>query len=541
MRNRNIIILIYNYFIWILLGIVVISGCTRPDYKQQADEHVYQIIDEKWENDFGSKVNYKISDTTPSPNAIKVEKTIPESGILALPLAVAMATDHNREYQRQKETLYIKGLDLTLVRHEFENNYFGGGIFRYAREGADEGIGTQVEAGFNRLLSDGTTISTNIAASWAKILTGDLQGGLSSILSATIIRPLWRGSDRKVVQERLTQAERDTIYEIRSFNRFRKEFVVSVITQYYGVLQFFDAVENAEQNYRNLLIFQAKVQKLSDAGRVPRHELKRVEQEALQARDIFIQSRKDYEQALDELKITLSLPTDTEMELDVTVLEDLQKMMDAIVDFSESQAVDAAHQCRLDLANSFDAITDAERTVLVAADLLKGDLNLFAAAQPVSSERADLSRLRHWRDVFDVGAELNLPVDRLAERNIFRKAIIALNQSQREHEQKMDTVTLEVRKAYRNLSEAAERYKIQLKNLKLARKRLNNTLLLLEFQRSSSRRYLNAQDDFFDAENAATEAMVDYAIAVLEFYRDAGVLQVRPDGMWEVPANSKGK
>ena len=49
----------------------------------------------------------------------------------------------------------------------------------------------------------------------------------------------------------------------------------------------------------------------------------------------------------------------------------------------------------------------------------------------------------------------------------------------------------------------------------------------------SSRRVLSAQQDLYDARRAATDALIDYATATLDFYRDTGVLQVRPDGMWE--------
>ena len=50
----------------------------------------------------------------------------------------------------------------------------------------------------------------------------------------------------------------------------------------------------------------------------------------------------------------------------------------------------------------------------------------------------------------------------------------------------------------------------------------------------SSRRVLQAQRDLFEAQNDAAQALVDYKIAILSFYRDTGILQVRPDGMWEL-------
>ena len=93
---------------------------------------------------------------------------------------------------------------------------------------------------------------------------------------------------------------------------------------------------------------------------------------------------------------------------------------------------------------------------------------------------------------------------------------------------------MDIRQAYRDLKEAAERYKIQSEGLRLAQERFKKTFLLMQYARASSRRVLDAQNALFDAQNDATDALVDYAIATLSFYRDTGVLQVRPDGMWEL-------
>ncbi len=128
-----------------LAAVCSLTGCrSEYDYKTEADEKVYGIIDRKWDKDFGSKVNYKISDTEPSPNDIQIEKVIPASGVLSLPQAVALATAHNRQYQTEKELLYIAALDLRLARHEFEPFFFGSAKGGYAKAGGKDlvGLGT---------------------------------------------------------------------------------------------------------------------------------------------------------------------------------------------------------------------------------------------------------------------------------------------------------------------------------------------------------------------------------------------------------------
>ena len=510
-------------------------GCAQHNYKKEADDQVYNIIDQKWDDDFGTKNNYKISDTVPSPNDIQIEeKQVASFGVLTLPQAVALATAQNHEYQTQKEELYIKALDLRLTRHEFEYQFFGGAGGEYDADRNDEVVGAESNIGFNRLLAGGTRISTELAAAWIDVLSGNLQGGLSSILSATVTQPLLRGSDRKVVLENLTQAERDTLYQVRSFNRFRKTFVVLVISQYYTVLQQFDATENARNNYITLAYIYDRVEKLVNAGRAPLLEINRIRQDKLQARNIFSQAEKEYKQALDEFKITLNLPTTAELQLDENEFEALRTTKMTEPDFTESQAVEAALLQRLDLINSVDTIIDAQRKVFVAADGLRADANLVGTAGVTSARQADRGRLDWMSKEYGLGLELNLPLDRVPEQNIYRKALITLNQRQREYELAADTIALEVRQAHRDLTEAAERYKVLLEALELARQRFNNTFLLLQYSRTSSRRVLQAQSDLFEAQNDAAQALVDYNIATLNFYRDTGSLRVLPDGMWKL-------
>ena len=61
---------------------------------------------------------------------------------------------------------------------------------------------------------------------------------------------------------------------------------------------------------------------------------------------------------------------------------------------------------------------------------------------------------------------------------------------------------------------------------------------MLHYQRANTRDVLDAQEDLFKAGNAATASLVDYTIAMLDFYRDSGVLEVRPDGMWQEGENT---
>jgi outer membrane protein TolC len=499
------------------------AGCAPRDYKADADKRVYDIIDSRWDDSFGSRTNYRVSDVTAGPNDLHVEKSIPASGVLTLPHAVALATAYNRDYQSQRELLYTTALDQRLVQHVFEFQPYGGGRSEYTDDGQSERLTYEANVGFNRLLSTGTAISTQVAARWVDLLSGTGTNGLISVFSAALSQPLLRGSDPQIVLEPLTQAQRNTLYQIRTFNRYRQVFVVQVISEYYRALEQFSLARNAQEYHDALESIHGRVQKLAEAGRLPKLEVDRVEQEALDARDLQIQAMKNYRQMLDQLKITLGIPTTLEFSLDVSVLDTLEKGGLPYPDFDPNEAVQTALRRRLEIANGADAVLDAQRHVRVAADNLRAGLNI-AGATEVNS-RGDSTGT--------VGVDLDLPLDRVAEQNAYRKALIALNQRQREYDLTSDTTALEVREAYRKLVEAADRDRVLSEALTLAKARLKETSTLLQYGRVSSRRVLDAQQALFDASNAATEARMNYAVATLEFYRDAGVLRVRPDGMWE--------
>ncbi len=513
--------------------ILVFSGCSsqQHDYKTESDKAVNRIIDQKWDDSFGSRANYKISDTEPLPDDIQIANTIPPSGILTLPQAVAMATAHNRQYQSEREILYSMALDLKLARHEFETSIFGLGRSRYVYDNGGSEAETKANLGFQRLLTTGARISARITSAWLTMLTGDIRTGLSSILRAEIVQPLLRGSEREIIMENLTQAEHDTLYQVRLFNRFRKTFVVSIISQYYRILQNFDMLENAKDNYLSLSRLHERMEKLSKVGRIEQYELEEAYQDRLGALDVYLKAKKEYEQAIDEFKINLALPTTTELRLDENELASLNLPQESELGFSEEEAIKAGLQCRLDLANSVDAIIDAERKIRVAADSFKPGLDFVVdtKASVLGVGKTSPSQEKRIRG----GVELDLNIDKEVEKNTYRKALITLNQQKRQLQEARDWVTLEVRRAYRDLTEAAELYQGQSRALKLAQKRSDNTFELLHYQRASTRDVLDAQKDLFKVKDAATAAMVDYTIATLNFYRDAGVLQVRPDGMWQ--------
>ncbi len=188
---------------------------------------------------------------------------------------------------------------------------------------------------------------------------------------------------------------------------------------------------------------------------------------------------------------------------------------------------------RLDLANTRDGLDDAQRKLELAAKGLGVQLNLIGSANVASEPETKFASLQFDEGNYRLGLEGDLPLDRKAERNAYREALITVQQRQRSYEEQVDEIKLGVRQAYRDLAETAESYRIQQIGLNLARKRVEVEKLSLQYGRGTVRLLLDSEDALVRAQNDVLSALVDHTIAKMSFFRDIGVLQVRPDGMWE--------
>jgi len=524
------------------LGIAVILGfvgaCSPEHYKADADEEVYNIIDSKWQDDFGIKANYTISDYNDpaSPNYVEIAEMIPESGVINLQQAVEIATKYSRDYQTQKESLYLSALSLTGTRYNYALQWFGtiDGTYTDNKSGGDDvTIKTSGGVGKIQLFLDGVLFNLNIAVDWLRYLTGDPRTTLVSVLSGDVTVPLLGAGAGKVARENLTQAERDVLYRIRTFNRDRKTFVIGIISDYYGVLQAKDKVTNAENSYKRLVESTNQLKMEVEVGQKALSDVAEAEQTLLTAENSLVSAQQSYKQILDEFKIRLSLPIDANITLDQNELKALEEIGISPPDYTEAEAIEMALARRLDLANTKDSLEDSARKLELAAEGLGVQLDLIGSSDVSSANKTGFDRLQFHEGTYSLGFEADLPFDRKDQRNDYVRKLIDLQQQKRSYDEYIENVKLGVRKSYRDIVETAESYRIQKIGLKLAESRVEEQKLLLKYGRGTVYLLLNSEDALVSAQNNVTVALVDHTVVKLNFFRDIGVLQVKPDGMWE--------
>ena len=524
----------------IVAGAAVLSGCGAAEYKAKADKEVYEIIRRKQEAALGIRKDFTIDQEQANPLVglplvqpeLLGDVQAPPSVMLSLPQALEIAATDNREYQGQKEDVYGSALSLTQARYEWGPIFSGDASAAYTKTPGDETAGGRGGLGVSKVFADGTRLVVGLSSTLLMHLVQNPREAASSLISATLTKPLWRGAGKKIAQENLLQAERNAVYAIRSFARYRKTFAVRLAREYYGVLRGRDTVLNAWRNYQNLIDARERTRMMAEAGRLPRFQVDQAEQDELRAKDIYVRAVRRYQQSIDQFKITLALPTDEAVLLDPKELDVLRERGIIHPDIPADRAVAVALKSRLDLENSLDSVTDAGRKIVLAENGIAPDVTLvLKSSVPTSGNRPN--EFRTDFGTYSADIRIDLPLDRLQERNSYRSRLIDLERRKRAYGQQEDSVKLEVRDAWRKLQEAKASHDIQQKSLKLATLRVESATLLLQAGRAVTRDLLEAQEALLEAENAVTRALIDHTIARLEFWRDIGVLEVSENGLWK--------
>jgi len=515
-------------------ALLLAGGCATPgEHIKDADDQVYALLDQRREELFEKEAGFRVDRSAVTLRAELLANPMAEDRLeLNILETLEVAAENNRDYQDQRESLYRTALDLTLERWRFswQSTLSGGAGVSGSGEDAST-ASVDADLGVSKLFGSGALVLGNIGTTLLRAI--DRGDGWDAIqdLSLSFSLPLLRGSAREVVLEPLTQAERNLVYSVRSYERFRHTFVVDIVNSYYGLLRTLDNIANEQANYKSLTLLRRRNQRLAEAGKLTDIQVDQAQQDELRSESRLLQLQESYGRQVDQFALLLGLPAETNLILDRMELDALKSLDGAELLTLDVTTLGAfALENRLDFMNLRDQEIDAERRTRIAADALRMGMDLQASIDGASEEGqpfAYKSNALPWSFAFG----FDLPIDQLPERNAYRLSLLNHDRAIRTLEQSRDNVLAGVYDNFRQTESTRKRYLIQLSAVELADKRVRSAVLKLEAGRSSTRDVLEAQEDLLSAQNAATSALIDFALARLRLYRDLELLDVDASGI----------
>ena len=213
-------------------------------------------------------------------------------------------------------------------------------------------------------------------------------------------------------------------------------------------------------------------------------------------------------------------------------------------------AVGFALTNRVDLMNQRAIVTDARRKVEVAANALRGVLDLRVEQQfstrPIFNSDNPLD-FRRTSGTFRAGVSFVAPLSQIGQRNEYRIAQITYQRTRRDYMLAEDQVKFDVRQAWRQLRVLQQNFEVARQAVRVAAQQYDQAVEEAADPEQQAGRggqsglnVINALNAVLGAQNDLIGIWVQYESARLNIYRDMGIMDIDARGMWVDPFYQNG-
>ncbi|MBL8879557.1 MAG: TolC family protein [Phycisphaerales bacterium] len=450
--------------------------------------------------------------------------------LLDLRDSLRTAFENGREYKTERESLYLAGLNYTFAQYTF--GPILDSTIRYLwnyNEGTPNTHSVNVPISVSQILPLGGTASASASLNGVRTRGGEPESDndfrWTSDMQVNLQQPLLRGAGYEASHEPLTQAERALIYAVRDFELFRQDYSIRVADAYYSIVRQRKQLENDEQSYSDAVYDRQKADALRSLDRNKPDDVFQARRREIEAENQVIAGRTRYKLALDEFKILLGLP----IEAPISIGTDEPPYEP--VNIESQSAVDVALHNRLDLHTRRDQVEDTRRRLRIARQDLLPQFDLTAEYGMSSlGGRADDATPNQRRS--SVGLALEVPLDRVPERNAYREALISLDRSERDLDQTEDRVRIDILNALRELTQFEKQIQLQEDQIRSEQRAVAVMQIRVEAGDAQQRDLTEARRSLTDAMNQLIDLKVQHFIARLRLKRNLGILFIDQNGMW---------
>jgi outer membrane protein TolC len=521
--------------------VAFLGGCTASYHRQAADKEAYGIVQRSQKRTLGKtnefNINTRYSGRNPKdilPAELILDRMQTNRYVLSVQQALDLAIKNSRDYQDQKESLYLAALSLAREKYKYQPRLFASGNWAHRRnsDGTTSGeVDSSAGATVSQLAASGGRLGLTVANDLLKYYTGSPTRSAVSSVSVNLVQPILQGfGNNNDAVESLTMAERNVVYAVRTFSNYQEQFALTILNDYFNILAQKDSVRNNYSSYLSK-VEQAK-RMIARAQIQTRTEVDQAKQSELTAKNSYINAVARYQTSLDSFKIRLGLPLTVSLTLDDAALQEVGQVGVINVQLDPEEAYRLATQRHLPTLNAIDRYQDYQRRVRIARDKLKPSLTLLADASLDSRQPTDWTHFNGQQVNAGVGMELDLPLDRKNQRFGYRESLIAFEGQLRTLTQTLDNLRNNVENGLRTVEQQRQTYLIQKAAVTLAQSRVESTALTYEAGNIALRDVLDAQDALISAQNQVTSALVSYQQARLNLMLNIGALKSEVDKFW---------
>jgi len=441
---------------------------------------------------------------------------IDEVLVLTLDRAIDRALVANRGLIAAGDQVDSSRLSLVAAESQFELKF---------RPNANVGFGKHSSNGTNEEYGAGLTIDKRFETGTSVAVTPRLDkvsGGYQSGVDVTLSQPLLLGTDREYNMAGVDSAEFSGRSANRSLFLTRVNTVVSTVMLMYRVVQQREVVAlNIESTKRlkHLVVGTRAKEKIGLATSI---DTLRGELQLRHAQDALAGAKESFGDALDDLRVQLSLPMDQPIRVEAPLVYTL-------VEMDENTAVQIAMESRVELAQAADNFEESQRFSRIAKHRTLPSLDLVFGYSQAGVNENLLNDFGLDDHVWNVNLVTSTDFARTAEKAVYEQSLLGIRSAQRSMELQRDDIARQVKRDLRNLRRAQKQITIQEEQIINSEKQMRLAKIKFDHGLAGNFDLVEAEADLRLAETKLVSSVVNYIVGTYQIRQSLGTLLQEPE------------
>lgn len=339
-------------------------------------------------------------------------------------------------------------------------------------------------------------------------------------MGVTITQPLLRGLGKDITTDSVQSADAAHKTSLRNVYQTRVNTVLETISVYY------DAIRQMEM----LHLYEKMAERLQGHAEIARAKEKvgvstpmdtyRAEIPLREVQDAMIMASQSFQDAKDRMKLLLTLPQNTELELVIPEIPEIQEL-------SLDDATETALNKRIEIEQMNQALAEAQRKAVITKHNILPDLNLVLGYGRYDTSDTMGKSMGFDLDRYSLSLQAGTDIFRTAERASYQQSLLNIKMLDMNIESRKEDIKRQVRKQWLALREAARRINIRQSQIKQGEEKIALAEVKFAHQMADNFDIIEAEKELQNARSNLLAAKIEYALGIYNMKAIMGLLVPR--------------
>jgi outer membrane protein TolC len=424
--------------------------------------------------------------------------------------AIAIAMQDNRSLKGYGYDLEGRKLDLSTAESDFAVKTYP--LASAAIEDGSEILQTGLS--FKKRFVNGMEATVSP-------MLGRTAGDYSANLATSLSIPLLRGAGKDINLDRINVSRFSIRSSERSLYQQKVNTVLNAVSGVYEIIRQQSLVGLYEDQVQRLKSHGENAAIKERVGLATPMDVYRAEIRRKDAEDNLTLAQEGFRDTQDRLKLLLSLPLDTVIEVSAPLKVDPVRL-------SFHEAADIALNNRIELKQRQDELAEVKRKSVLAKHNLQPQLDMVLQYRKSGLPDGITDSFGLNEDRWSVSLVSNTDISRTAEKNSYQQSLLNINMAQLNFENNREDIFREVKQQLKSMEQSLDRIRIRKEQIDQAEGRL--ALAKVQFRHGKTDNFdvIEAETEYQRAKANMLAVETDYIVGAFRMRAYLGTLIETP-------------